>query len=362
MRDRLEHLRSLSPSTTSVSTGHEADVESEINDIVTGNTNNDQEQAEKKDPHTAFFDAIEHIRQNIKAAESLIDSIDRQHRLSLSTIKQSEVDRADAEGNRLTDQFTTKCDQIRQEIKRLTVETKDRRLQMTLQTVTKRFLQVARMFEAQVVRHRQASRMLIKQRLRVLKPNLTGVELERLADSPSIRQDERIYSPILSQSRLDEHKKLAEGERDWMAARQSEMHRLEQSIRELASLMQDISLMISQQGDAIDRVESYVGSAEEYGEKSKRELTQAAKTAKKRQQQRLVCIVGLAITLVIVLLVSVLLIKLQILNPLMVIGIVLMIAVVAGGVYWLYRKCSPRRWFGFGSSKEEDEVDAVCCC
>lgn len=363
MRDRLEALKGMTPPPRD----DQLDKQQPDDDDT-------KEYEDTADTGNPLMETVSEARQKIKTLSAVMDTIDRHHRAAMSATDPKQAAQAQTLVEQATSQFAELCDDIRRQLREASVSLRKqaptdgeppndvKRARTLLQVTTKKFLDVARQFEKQAIRHKKAREEDMARRLRVLRPTLTAAQVGELIEH-GVPDDERIYSPVhsptlLSAEAIAERRRLAQGELSWMEARRAEMVRLNESAAQVAALMADVALLVQQQGDVIDRVEDFLSGAEAYGKQGKKQLDEAHKAAALRRERRIKMVKIFIVSIIVLLMVAYLMIQYG--TAITMMFYIISVVFMAGGMWWLYRRLSPSRLLGL---KKDDEVDDCCeCC
>jgi t-SNARE complex subunit (syntaxin) len=142
---------------------------------------------------------------------------------------------------------------------------------------------------------RDGMRDKIKRQARIVDANISEGQIEQAINSndPGIVLREALG---VSDQALDAVAELEE--------RHERMRAIEQGVREVLELFQDLAIMIDQQQETIDHIESNVNSAKEKTKKGAEEIVIAQKSQKK--SRKMMCIgLGLAVVVMIIIIIAV---------------------------------------------------------
>ena len=91
-----------------------------------------------------------------------------------------------------------------------------------------------------------------------------------------------------------------------LAEREEGINKLARGVEEISELFQDISILVSQQGEQIDNIETNINNSLSHVTKANVELKKAEKYQSKRRTRCLYfgCVIGLVIVIVIIVLVN----------------------------------------------------------
>lgn len=283
-----------------------AEVKSEAadNDDVTVDVDVDVESEEKF--MASFYKQIKEIRDNIAKIEKSIEQVERKNAdLIVAVGKTNQKEISDAI-NKLNDDISTTSNRVRVALKKLDDENKkveqesrlsdqdpsnpglgtDLRVRKSQHlTLTRNFMRVMSHFSELQAQNKMKQREMVKRQCKIVDPNITDETIDNVIENGT----ENIFSG----------KRLAEAEAALsdIQERHQELLKLQSSLMELHTMFLDLSIMIDEQGEMIDRIEFNVSSASNYVEKAQKELKQAVKAqsaARKKQVLIAICCLILA--------------------------------------------------------------------
>lgn len=120
-----------------------------------------------------------------------------------------------------------------------------------VRSVGRAFLQAMKEFEGKQEAYRLKYRQQLERQYRLVYPDGEGSDLGLMTESQT--------SLLLTQQifRLSEDSR-ARKELESMRARNAEMHQLEKGVEEVRAMFEEISVLVREQGEMIDKVEDYV--------------------------------------------------------------------------------------------------------
>lgn len=173
-----------------------------------------------------------------------------------------------------------------------------------VRSVSKKFLQVMRNFDQVQADYRQRYRNQLERQYRLINPSGSQSDLS-LSDLNLAQLSESQSSLLLSQQifRLSEDSR-ARRDLEAVKQRNAEMHQLERGVEEVRVLFEEISMLVSQQGEQINRVEDYVVEIGGDVERAAVVLEKSVETHKRSQaRRRIVFLLGLSLLIILLLIV-----------------------------------------------------------
>lgn len=161
-------------------------------------------------------------------------------------------------------------------------------------------------FQKMQSEYHERYRKHLQRQLLIVKPDLTPAELDEMTDSASFFNPKDSESGpdqtgLLSQrifslaSRSLNRQKLEE-----LRETQQEILAIERSISELHQMFVDIAIVVQQQGDLIDRVETHVDSIVDFTELAGVQVEQVVLSRRRSQRRKWICLVIIIVILIIV--------------------------------------------------------------
>ena len=167
-------------------------------------------------------------------------------------------------------------------------------------SVSRAFLEAMRNFERVQEDYRERYRKQLERQYRLIDPNSSqhSIDIGQMNDSQtSILLTQQIF-------RLSSEDSRARRELESMRTRNTEMHHLEKGIEEVSKLFAEISVLVEEQGDSINRVEEYVVQMGDDVEKAHTFLEKSVEMHKKQQaRKRVALLIGITILLILVLII-----------------------------------------------------------
>lgn len=167
-----------------------------------------------------------------------------------------------------------------------------------LQTVSQRFLDIWSEYNNLQLEFREKNKKQLLRNLKIVDPNsqITIEEIEEKLDNGDVT----VLSSILKEtSQAKEDLKMIEN-------RHAEIIKLEKGITEIHEMFIDLSHMVTEQGEVIDRVETHVNNAAAHVESGRGQLAEAEKKQKSARRMKFILaaiLSGIALVTIILLLI-----------------------------------------------------------
>jgi len=165
-----------------------------------------------------------------------------------------------------------------------------------VQTVSQRFLDIWTEYNNIQVEFRGKNKKALLRNLKIVDPN-SSITVEEIEDKLD-RGDVTVLSSIIKEtSQAKEDLKMIEN-------RHAEFLKLEKGITEIHEMFMDLSYMVSEQGETIDRIETHVTAAAQQVESGRDQLQKAEKHKKSARRMKFILaaiLAGVATVLIILL-------------------------------------------------------------
>ncbi|THD23749.1 S-syntaxin [Fasciola hepatica] len=251
-----------------------------------------------------FFAEVEWIRERVDHIQGLVTQVRTKHSEILSAPQQNE--RTKQELEELTNSIKLLAGQVRTKIKQLehTITQQEaadpgsatvrlRRTQWVSRSL--KFTNLMKQYATIQCDFRERCKLQLKRRLEVAERPVTDEELDEMLKSDNPQ--------IFTQGILMDTQQARQNVAD-IEARHEDIMKLEQSIRELYDLFNDLANLVETQGELIDRIEYNVANTKDHVESAKIAVTQAVVYKKKTRKKKIIIIS--VVTAVVVLLIIIL--------------------------------------------------------
>ncbi|KAL7063138.1 hypothetical protein AAHC03_01517 [Spirometra sp. Aus1] len=249
---------------------------------------------------TSFFNEVETLRNEVNEISNLVTEIKSRHSEILAAPNQDEKTKARVE--EIMAEIKRRGGFVRTSLKQLEAsiqqeeaangDAADIRIKKTQHsTIARRFLTVMQDYSKAQTDYRDANKTRIPDR------RITDEELEDMLESG----DPQIFTQSIMADTQQARQTLNEIE-----ARHQDILRLEQSIRELRDMFQDLATLVDSQGETIDRIESNVLQTVDYVETAKTDFHHAVTYQKKSRKKKIIigCVVAAILLIIIISLIA----------------------------------------------------------
>jgi len=161
-------------------------------------------------------------------------------------------------------------------------------------TLSRKFVSVMTRYNDIQTANKRAYRDNIKRQCQIVDPDIDEATIDRVVETGG-------SVDIFKGQRLEEAEKALSDIRD----RHEDIQRLERSLVELHEMFVDMSILVSEQGEMIDRIEYSVARSGNYVESARKKVKRAEELQRAARQKKICCFISMII-LVIILLVVVL--------------------------------------------------------
>jgi len=167
-----------------------------------------------------------------------------------------------------------------------------------LQTVSQRFLDIWTEYNNLQVEFRGKNKKALLRNLKIVDPT-SSITVEEIEDKLD-RGDVTVLSSIIKEtSQAKEDLKMIEN-------RHAEFVKLEKGITEIHEMFMDLSHMVLEQGEAIDRIETHVSAAAQQVESGRDQLQKAEKHKKSaRRLKFILAAIGAGVAVILIILLAI---------------------------------------------------------
>lgn len=258
---------------------------------------------DQNDPMEKFFTEVKEIRGMIDEIDSNIQDVKKKHSAIKATAFSDALDRLRVELEDLMANIKQKANEVKTRLKVIdktidetsdNFDSADLRIRKTQNAaMSRRFVEVMNEYNRTQVEYRDKYKEKIKHQLHITGVDHTDDEIEEMIEQGNL-------SVFTEGILLDtEHAKQTLAE---IEARHADIMKLENSIRGLRDMFIDMALLISNQGDMIDRVLYNVENTKDYVEQGKAEVVTARVYMAKARKKKVMIIACLAICFILLLL------------------------------------------------------------
>ncbi|KAM7540242.1 hypothetical protein Aperf_G00000024878 [Anoplocephala perfoliata] len=250
---------------------------------------------------SGFFQQVDQLRGEVDQIKSLVQEIKMKHSELLSAPNQDERTKARVE--ELMAEIKMRAGKVRTALKQMDVnisqeeraggDVADLRIKRGQhRAIGRNFVAVMQEYSKAQTEYRDANKSRILRRMAAADQHFTDEELEEMLESgnPQIFTQSIMADTQMARQTLDE-----------IEARHQDIIKLEQSIKELHDMFQDVSTLVESQQETIDKIEYNVDNAQDYVETAKKDVEKAVVYQKKSRKKKI--IIGIVITVIILIVV-----------------------------------------------------------
>ncbi|KAH0827070.1 t-SNARE [Lanmaoa asiatica] len=267
---------------------------SEVKDSTTNLTAG----ADAGDTMGAFYAEISSLQDSIKTFNSNIARIDEFHSRSLNNADDLAAQRNAAQLAELVEETSALSATLKRRIQALERQPgSGRNGQIRKQQtafVKSKFVDAIQNYQQVEQQYRQKYKQRMERQFKIVKPDATPEEIRAVVNDESGGQ---IFSQALMNSNRYGESRAAYRE---VQERHQDIQRIEQTIAELAQLFNDMSIMVEQQSDVIDNIETTAASAEKDMEAGIGHADKAIVSARAARKKRWICFFLLLVILGII--------------------------------------------------------------
>ncbi|XP_078410696.1 syntaxin-2-like isoform X2 [Cetorhinus maximus] len=230
-----------------------------------------------------FFHQVEEIRGYIDRISEDVEEVKKKHSIILSAPNPEGKTKEELEG--LTLAIKRNANWVRNKLKIIeqsineedenqgSVDLRIRKTQHS--TLSRKFANVMTEYNEIQILFRERSKGRIQRQLEITGKTTTDDELEEMLESgnPSIFTSDIISDTQITRQALNE-----------IESRHKDIIKLEASIRELHNMFVDMAMLVEQQGEMINNIETNVVKATEYIERAKEETKKAVRYQSKARR------------------------------------------------------------------------------
>ncbi|XP_072096883.1 syntaxin-2 isoform X1 [Mobula birostris] len=248
----------------------------------------------------AFFQQVEEIRGCINRISDDVEEVKKKHSIILSAPNPDGKTKEELE--ELTLSIKATANKVRNKLKDIEQSIKDEdeenqgsvdlRIRKTQHsTLSRKFANVMTEYNEIQIYFRDRSKGRIQRQLEITGRTTTDDELEEMLESgnPSIFTSDIISDTQITRQALNE-----------IESRHKDIMKLEASIRELHDMFVDMAMLVEQQGEMVNNIESHVVNAVEYVERAKEETKKAMRYQGKAQRKMFLIIICVVILLAVI--------------------------------------------------------------
>ncbi|KAI6036219.1 hypothetical protein PISMIDRAFT_172255 [Pisolithus microcarpus 441] len=250
------------------------------------------------DGMNAFYSEISSIQDSLRTFSTNVSRIDELHSRSLNNTDDAAQQRVVSELEQLVAETSELSTQLKRRIQTLEKQGgsgRDGQIRKQQTAFVKsKFVDAIQKYQQVEQQHRQKYRQRIERQVRIVKPDATPEEIRAAVDDESGGQ---IFSQALMNSNRYGESRAAYRE---VQARHQDIMRIEKTIAELAQLFNDMSVLVEQQDDTINAIQTTAIGVEKDTEVGLQQTEKAVVSARSARKKRWICFFLLLLILIII--------------------------------------------------------------
>jgi len=246
--------------------------------------------------HNSEDPMLQRFFEQVRSVQNGLDVM----RKSMQNIQQLSQEEAPTEIDRIIEATNLVARDVRTTLKQMNEETisiKDQvtvaqfRIRQNLQCrLVKNFLQLMQVYEDIQNTCKNKSREGVTTQYRTVKPEATDEEIDTVIESGNIK--------FFSQAFVEDEKQEATKQLSYFQKRLQDVRYIEKSIQELHQLYEDVSLIITSQGDIVDNIESNIITSQIHVKNAVLNLNEAMQK-KKSSRKKMCCLLVILLLILI---------------------------------------------------------------
>ncbi|CEP18619.1 hypothetical protein [Parasitella parasitica] len=240
--------------------------------------------------------SVEEIKDINRKIITNINLIEELHGKALSNINDEQteenayrLEKTVKQTTKLNNQCKTKIKAIELGIARMPANVGDLPMRKTQHAaLKKKFIETIQRYQDIERTYQQKYRQRVERQIKIVQPNATPDDIERVLDSDEPPQ---IFAQSLMQSNRSGQAKAVLSE---VQSRHDDIKKIEKTILELHQLFVDMQMMVEQQAETINQIETHVETTVVDLEQGNRDISKAIVSAKSTRavSESLICIPG----------------------------------------------------------------------
>ncbi|KAF7779084.1 hypothetical protein Agabi119p4_3429 [Agaricus bisporus var. burnettii] len=246
---------------------------------------------------SSFYGEIASIQDMIKTLHDNVSRVGELHSRTLNNMDDAAAQRNASQLDELMQETSALGNQLKRQIKALEAQPASgrdaqiRRQQTAL--VKSKFVEAIQNYQQVEQQYRTKYKQRMERQYKIVKPDATPEEIRAVVNDTG---NDQIFSQALLNSRYDGSQKAYREVQE----RHEEIKRIEQTLAELAQLFNDMSVLVEQQDEVINTIETAAGSVEKDVETGLTHMDKAVVSARGARKKRWICFIIILIILIIV--------------------------------------------------------------
>lgn len=252
----------------------------------------------------SFFDEVRIVRETIAKITAQVEEVEVKHEALLVAYNQEQTTEAKVALEATMGRITALANKVRTILKRMGQTNKemieasklkgegmhaDVRIQEAHHaSLIQSFSRVMNRYNDIQAQHKLKYRNAIARQCRIVDPNVSDDVIQGYIESG---QSAEIFKGV----KLEKAEKQLSDIKD----RHEDIKRLERSLMELHEMFVDMSILVSEQGDMIDRIENQVAKSADYVESAKKKLIKAKNLQSSARRKKWCCTITVLIIIAV---------------------------------------------------------------
>jgi len=250
------------------------------------------------DDMSSFYAEISSIQDALKEYNANVSRISDLHSKSLNNTDDSATQRYARELEDLVQETSAMSNELKRRIKSLEAKRGSGRdgqiRQQQTGLVKKKFVDAIQSYQDMEYQFRTKYKQRLERQFKIVKPDATPEEVRAVVDE---NQGGQIFSQALMTSNRYGESRAAYRE---VQERHEDIKKIEKTLTELAQLFQDMSILVEQQGETIDVIQTHAENAERDVGLGLKDTEAAVVSARSARKKRWICFFIILIILAIV--------------------------------------------------------------
>ncbi|KAI8060461.1 t-SNARE [Gongronella butleri] len=248
-----------------------------------------------------FFEEIDDLKAEIGKVGASVDEIQGMHQAALVATNEAQAKDLNLQLARLKQETMQRNNDIKTRIKAMEqsnlqyAKTSDGQMrQSQASAVRKRFMDTIQRYQDMERDFDQRYRQRIERQVRIVKPEATQEEIDRLIDAD---QGDQVFAQSLMQAGRTSQARAVLSE---VQDRHQDIKRIEKTILELHNLFMDMQMLMEQQGQTVAAVDAQAYEAAADMEQGNKYIDRAIKSAKATRAKKWCCFVIVIVLAVVI--------------------------------------------------------------
>ncbi|KAI0082726.1 t-SNARE [Panus rudis PR-1116 ss-1] len=254
-----------------------------------------------QDPMTQFYDEVAAIQDDISTYNSNVSRISELQQRSLNSTDEQSNRQTTALLDDLVAQTRDLGNSIKQRIQNLEMKPvqpgEDVRMRKNrLSFLRNKFVEGLQNYQQVERDYRARYKQRVERQFKIVKPDATPEEIDAVVNDVQGSGDQIFAQALTSSTRYGEGRAAYREVQD----RHQDIKRIERTLEELAQLFNDMSVLVAQQDDAINAIETAAAGVEADTEAAVKQTEKAVEHARSARRKRWICFFLFLVILAIV--------------------------------------------------------------